>query len=51
MSRGFLDSNKDIDSEAETARRREFIGRMERKLKSKKSVLAPRSDDDRFLIA
>lgn len=39
MSRDFLDSNKDIDSEAEVAHRRSFIERMERKLVSKESAL------------
>ncbi|HSH55489.1 MAG TPA: hypothetical protein VK983_01525 [Candidatus Limnocylindrales bacterium] len=38
MSRGFFDNNKDIDSEAEVARRRTFIARMERKLEFKKSI-------------
>jgi len=42
MSRGFFDDNKDIDSEAEIARRRSFIERMERKLEFKESVLLPR---------
>lgn len=41
MSRGFLDYNKDIDSEAATARRRSFIARMERKLERKESLQAP----------
>jgi hypothetical protein len=39
MVRGYFDHNKDIDSEAETARRRSFIERMERKLESKESSL------------
>lgn len=38
MSRGFLDNNKDIDSEAEVARRRSFIERMQRKLEIKESL-------------
>jgi hypothetical protein len=38
MSRGFFDYNKDIDSEAEVARRRSFIRRMERKLEYKESL-------------
>ncbi|HEX8182920.1 MAG TPA: hypothetical protein VF575_04960 [Candidatus Saccharimonadales bacterium] len=38
MSRGFYDNNKDIDSDAETARRRSFIERMERKLEMKESI-------------
>jgi hypothetical protein len=41
MSRGFLDNNKDIDSEAAKARRRSFIERMERKLEYKESLQAP----------
>lgn len=41
MSRGFFDNNKDIDSEAEVARRRSFIERMERKLAYKESLQAP----------
>lgn len=41
MSKGFLDNNKDIDSEAETARRRSFIARMERKLEYKQALQAP----------
>ncbi len=50
MSRGFLDNNKDIDSEAEVSRRRTFISRMERKLEFKKSVLNPHYQDDRYLL-
>jgi hypothetical protein len=50
MSRGFLDNNKDIDSEAEVARRRGFIARMERKLEFKKSVANPHYEEDRYLI-
>jgi hypothetical protein len=38
MSKGFYDNNKDIDSEAEVARRRSFIERMERKLEVKESL-------------
>ncbi len=38
MSRGFFDNNKDTDSEAQVARRRTFIARMERKLEFKKSL-------------
>lgn len=38
MSRGFLDNNKDIDSEAEVARRRSFIERMERKWEYKQAA-------------
>lgn len=41
MSRGFFDNNKDIDSEAEVARRRSFIERMERKLEYKESLQGP----------
>jgi hypothetical protein len=41
MSKGFLDNNKDIDSEAEVARRRTFIERMEKKLAYKESLQAP----------
>lgn len=41
MSRDFLDHNKDIDSEAEVARRRSFIRRMERKLEYKQSLIRP----------
>ncbi|GEM_PF-1838830 len=50
MARGFFDNNKDIDSEAETARRRTFIARMERKLEFKKSILNPHYEEDRYLI-
>jgi hypothetical protein len=50
MTRGFWDNNKDIDSEAEVARRRTFIERMERKLEFKKSILNPHYQDDRYLI-
>ncbi len=50
MSRGFLDNNKDIDSEAEVARRRSFIERMERKLEFKKSLTNTDYADDRYLI-
>jgi hypothetical protein len=50
MARGFFDNNKDIDSEAETARRKSFIARMERKLEFKKSVLNPNYEEDRYLI-
>lgn len=38
MSRGFTDNNKDIDSEAEKARRQDFIARMHRKLEYKESL-------------
>lgn len=38
MSRGYFDNNKDIDSEAEKARRASFIERMERKLALKESL-------------
>lgn len=38
MSRGFYDNNKDIDSEAEVARRHSFIERMERKLAYKETI-------------
>jgi hypothetical protein len=38
MSRGFFDNNKDIDSEAEKARRHNFIERMTRKLEYKESL-------------
>lgn len=38
MSKRFFDNNKDIDSEAEVARRRNFIARMERKLEYKESL-------------
>jgi hypothetical protein len=41
MSKGYLDNNKDIDSEAEVARRRSFIERMEKKLEYKESMQAP----------
>lgn len=41
MSKGFLDHNKDIDSEAEVARRRSFIERMERKLEYKEMLSRP----------
>lgn len=41
MSKGFLDNNKDIDSEAEIARRRTFIERMEKKLELKESMYGP----------
>ena len=37
MSRNFFDNNKDIDSDAESERRRSFISRMERKLEFKSS--------------
>jgi len=49
MSRGFYDNNKDIDSEAEVARRRSFIERMERKLEFKKSITTDQYADDRYL--
>ncbi len=41
MSKGFLDNNKDIDSEPEAARRKNFIARMERKWEFKKSLQSP----------
>ncbi len=41
MSKGFLDHNKDVDSEAEVARRKNFLARMERKLEFKKSLSSP----------
>jgi hypothetical protein len=50
MSRGFFDNNKDLDTEAESARRKSFIERMERKLEFKKSVSNPHYEDDRYLI-
>ena len=50
MSRGFFDNNKDIDSEAEVARRRSFIDRMERKLEFKKSVRNRHYSEDRYLV-
>jgi hypothetical protein len=50
MSRGFFDNNKDIDSEAESARRQNFIARMERKLEFKKSLANPNYQEDRYLI-
>jgi len=50
MTRGFWDNNKDIDSEAEVARRKSFIERMERKLEFKKSILNPHYEEDRYLI-
>lgn len=50
MSRQYNDSDKDIDSEIEVARRRAFIERMERKLEFKKSVLNPNYQDDRYLL-
>jgi hypothetical protein len=50
MSRGFFDNNKDIDSEAEVARRRNFIRRMEQKLEFKQSVAKQSQDDGRYLI-
>lgn len=50
MGRGFWDNNKDIDSEEETARRRAFIAKMERKLEFKKSLRNPRYQEDRYLI-
>jgi hypothetical protein len=50
MSRGFFDNNKDIDSEAESARRQDFIARMERKLEFKKSLKNPHYEEDRYLI-
>lgn len=43
MSRGFIDNNKDIDSEAEIARRRSFIRRMEEKLAYKEAALEGRA--------
>lgn len=50
MSKGFFDYNKDIDSEAEVARRRNFVARMERKLEFKKSLQNPSYADDRYLL-
>jgi Skp family chaperone for outer membrane proteins len=50
MSKGFFDNNKDTDSEAEIARRQNFIARMERKLEFKKSALNPHYQEDRYLI-
>jgi hypothetical protein len=44
MSRGFFDNNKDIDSEAEIARRRTLIERLERK-HDYKVLLASTSGD------
>lgn len=42
MSRDYFDTNKDIDSEAEVARRRSFIQRMEDKLVFKETMLGLR---------
>ncbi len=50
MSRRFFDNNKDLDTEAESARRKSFIERMERKLEFKKSIANPHYEDDRYLI-
>ncbi len=50
MTRGFFDNNKDIDSDAEVARRRTFIERMERKLEFKKSLSNPHYSDERYLL-
>jgi hypothetical protein len=47
MSRGFFDNNKDIDSEAEVARRRSFIERMQRKLEYKETLAATNPGNDR----
>jgi hypothetical protein len=47
MSRGFYDNNKDIDSEAEVARRRSFIERMERKLEYKELIASSNPGNDR----
>lgn len=41
MSKGYLDNNKDIDSEEAVARRKSFISRMEDKLKAKEALYAP----------
>ena len=38
MSRDFTDNNKDVDSDAQVARRQSFISRMERKLQAKSAV-------------
>ena len=43
MSRDFTDNNKDIDSEAEVARRRSFIRRMEEKLAYKEALQGGRA--------
>jgi hypothetical protein len=48
MSRTYTDNHKDVDSEAETARRRNFIARMERKLAYKKSIADSQDEEDRF---
>lgn len=42
MSRKHRDNNKDIDSDAEVARRRSFLARMERKLEIKQSMQSAR---------
>lgn len=41
MSRGYLDNNKDIDSEEAVARRKSFIERMEDKLRAKEAIFDP----------
>lgn len=48
MSRNYFYSNKDSDSEAEIARRRNFIERMERKLEYKELVAGPTADSGRI---
>lgn len=50
MSYGIFDNNKDVDSEAEIARRRTFLTRMERKLEFKKSIKNPHYQEDRYLL-
>lgn len=44
MSRGFLDNNKDIESEEADARayRRNFVAKMERKLQLQQTVIDSR---------
>lgn len=51
MSRGFFDNNKDIDSEAEIARRRTFIERKVSELKYKKEpVMSRQFNEEPYLI-
>lgn len=48
MSRDFTDNNQDINSDAEVARRRSFLSRMERKFELKKSIMNSDDGEVRF---
>jgi hypothetical protein len=48
MSRTYLDNNKDVDSEAQRARRKNFIARMDRKLEYKMSIADSEDELDRI---